>query len=229
MKKLLALTALMVAAQAHGQDWKKSRPVSGISGIQVSHGIDIYLKQGNTESLTLEVKGFDEKEVVSEVKDGTLILRIDRDGFGWKRNNSVKAYLTFKSISKLRAGGGSDVFSEGTLSLKDLVLDLGGGSDAKLSLTADRLSASASGGSDLILSGKVGRLEARCSGGSDLKAGDLEADRVTVEASGGSDAYIRAKDEVIIEANGGSDVYYSGKPRNVQVHKSGGSDVHKRD
>lgn len=228
MKKLLALTAMLVAAQAHAQEWKKSRSVSGFSGIQVSHGIDIYLKQGNTESLTFEVKGLEEKEVISEVKDGTLILRIDRDGVGWKRNNSVKAYLTFKSFNKLRAGGGSDVFSEGTLNFKDLVLDLGGGSDAKLALTADRLTASATGGSDLILSGKVARFDAKCSGGSDLKASDLEADRVAVDASGGSDAYIHANEEAIIEASGGSDVYYSGKARNVQVHKSGGSDVHKR-
>lgn len=228
---LTSMAALAFSYQVQGQNWQKTRSASGFNGIQVSHGIDLYLTQSSAESLRLEAKGVEEDEVVSEVKEGVLVLRINREsGIGsWGKNRSVKAYVSFKTLEKLRAGGGSDVYTQGTLNVGDLSVDLGGGSDARMDLKANHFSISAGGGSDADLSGSAHVFDVSASGGSDIKATDFKADVVRVKASGGSDAHVYATKEISAEASGGSDIYYAGGAKTVSVRKSGGSDVTRRD
>lgn len=227
---IIMLTASMNSAST--DDWKKDRTVSGFTGLSVSSGIDVYLTQGSSEKLTLEAKGVDEDRVISEVKNGTLKLYIERKGFsGWNfgRNTYVKAYLTFKQLSNLQASGGADVFGQGKLSFNDLNLEASGGSDVKLDLKADELNVSATGGADATLQGSVRTLNAHGSGGADLDARKLTADICNANSSGGSDVYVNASKELSMKASGGSDIYYYGSAKVLAKSESGGSDIKRRD
>lgn len=225
---LSGIITLSLAAQA--QNWQQARSVGNFTAIQANSGIDVYLTQGNSNSLKLEVKGYEEKEVITEIRDGTLILKIDRNGpFGnWGAGRSAKAYISFKTLEKLRAGGGSDIYSQNQWNVKSLTMDLGGGSDAKVELKAEHLVLTAGGGADAYLKGSAGVFDAVASGGSDIKASGFRAGIVRVKASGGSDAHVYAEDEITAEASGGSDINYSGNAKEVGVRKSGGSDVNRR-
>ena len=233
MKAIIASVILLTAGlNTASDDWKKDRAVSGFTGLSVSSGIDVYLTQGNSEKLTLEAKGVDEDRVISEVKNGTLKLYIERKGFsGWNfgRNNYVKAYLTFRQLTNLQASGGADVFGQGRLSFNDLNLEASGGSDVKLDLKADELNVSASGGADAILQGSARMLNANGSGGADLDARKLTVEICNANSSGGSDVYVNASKELSMKASGGSDIYYSGSAKVLAKSESGGSDIKRRD
>ncbi|AQG80326.1 head GIN domain-containing protein [Spirosoma montaniterrae] len=232
MKTLALLLVLFVSPfTTANDDWKTDRPVSGFSGLSVSSGIDVYLTQGNSEKLTIEAKGFDEDEVISEVRNGVLKLYIDRRGImNWNfgRNTYVKAYLTFKQLNNLRASGGADVFGQGMLSFRDLNVEASGGSDIKLSLKANELNAEASGGADLILDGSARSLNASGSGGADLDARKLVVEVGNANSSGGSDVYIHATRELSMKASGGSDIHYYGPAKVLAKSESGGSDITRR-
>ena len=194
MKTLTLLLILLTATlNTTDRDWKKDRDVSDFRGLSVSSGIDVYLTQGGSEKLTFDVKGVDEEDVKSEVRNGTLKLYIDRRGMNWNwgRNTYVKAYLTFKQLRDIQAGGGSDVVGQGRLSFNDLNVEASGGSDVTLALKADDLNASASGGADLKLDGSARTLNANSSGGSDLDARKLTVETCNANSSGGSDVYVR--------------------------------------
>ncbi|GAB3940487.1 head GIN domain-containing protein [Spirosoma harenae] len=213
-------------------DWKKDRSVSGFTGLSVSSGIDVYLSQGNAEKLTIEGRGVDEDRVISEVRNGTLKLYIERKGFGgWNfgRNNYVKAYLTFKQLNNLQASGGADVTGQGTLAFNDINVEASGGADVKLTFKADEVNASASGGADATLQGTARTLNANGSGGADLDARKLSVEICNANSSGGSDVYVHASKELTMKASGGGDVYYSGSAKVVSKSESGGGDVSRRD
>ncbi|QJW88795.1 DUF2807 domain-containing protein [Spirosoma taeanense] len=233
MKTIVLFIFLLAAGlNASSQDWKKDRNVSGFTALSVSSGIDLYLTQGNSEKLTLEVKGIDEDEVKSEVRNGVLKLYIDRRGvmnWNWGRNTSVKAYLTFKQLRDLQASGGADVFGQGRLSFNNLNLEVSGGSDVKLDLKADELNVSASGGADAVLQGSARTLNAEGSGGSDLDARKLTVEVCNANSSGGSDVYVNATRELSMRASGGSDIYYYGSAKVRTKSESGGSDISHRD
>lgn len=222
-------TLLLILFTAN-RDWKKDRAVSGFQGLSVSSGIDVYLTQGSSEKLTFDVKGVDEDEVKSEVRNGVLKLYIDRRGtnWNWGRNTYVKAYLTFRQLNNIQASGGADVIGQGTLSFNDLNVEAGGGSDVTLALKADKLNASASGGADLKLDGSARTLNANGSGGSDLDARKLTVEICNANSSGGSDVYVNATRELTMKASGGSDVYYYGPAKVLAKSESGGSDITRR-
>lgn len=230
--KTIALSVLLLTSgfSTTTSDGKKDRPVSGFTGLSVTSGIDVYLTQGGSEKLSIEVKGIEEEDVKSEVKNGVLRLYIDRKGMNWNwgRNTYVKAYVTFKQLSDLRASGGADVFGQGTLSFKDLNVEASGGSDVKLDLKADELNVSASGGADATLQGSARTLNANGSGGADLDARKLNVEVCNANSSGGSDVYVNASRELSMKASGGSDIYYYGSAKVLAKSESGGSDISKR-
>ena len=228
MKALTLLLTLFTASLSTAdRDWKKDRSVSGFRGLNVSSGIDVYLTQGGSEKLAFDVKGVDEEDVKSEVRNGVLRLYIDRKGanWNWGRNTYVKAYVTFRQLNDIQASGGADVNGQGTLSFSDLNVEASGGSDVTLALKADKLNASASGGADLKIDGSARTLNANGSGGSDLDARKLTVDVCNANSSGGSEVYVNATRELSLKASGGSDIYYYGPAKVVDKSESGGSDI----
>lgn len=226
-------TCMVIAFCANllmAQETESIKNLNNFNKIVVSSGINLYISQANTEKIVL--KG--SKDVLSKVsvtksKDGVLILQIDKSGWGnltWGDNDQIRAYVSVKQLESLSVSGGSDVYSEGNLNLKDITIKASGGSDLKLSLNANALKVTSSGGSDVALKGTVKYLGIDASGGSDVDAFLLIADEVSLAASGGSDSKIFVKQTLKIVASGASDVSYKGNPPVKRISASGASDVH---
>ena len=233
-KFIILLFLTICASTIYAQNTEEIRNVSNFKGIRISSGIDLYIKQGNVESVRI-MGDKDKLEKVKTGKEGD-ILRIYTGNskgwfnfdFDWSNKNSLKAYVTVKNLNSITATGGSDVFSEGKLDLIKLDVKATGGSDVKLDLDADELTCETTGGSDVTLSGTATVFKAMATGGSDLKAKNLRTNFCSISSTGGSDAHVWAEKEISISATGGSDVYYKGNARVVQSNSSGGSDVHKQ-
>jgi len=211
--------------KGNGNVTKSVRQVNGIQSVGVGSGIDLYLSQGNQESLEIEADENLHEYLKTEMEGTHLKIYMEK----WVRNSrTLKVYLTVKDLKGLKASGGSDVFSQSVLKLESLELKCSGGSDVNLDLEVGDLSVEISGGSDARLKGIADIFSAKTSGGSDLKAADLKTAKCTIEASGGSDAWVQVTGELEIHASGGSDVYYSGDPEKVNSKSSGGSDVHRK-
>jgi len=106
-----------------------------------------------------------------------------------------------------------------------LEINLSGGSDLEMELTANNIECNASGGSDIDLIGSADRIDISCSGGSDVEARKFMVKHCTVSASGGSDVEIHATESIDASASGASDITYKGNPLQVKVHSSGSSDI----
>ena len=233
-KFIILLFLTICASTIYAQNTEEIRNVSNFKGIRISSGIDLYIKQGNVESVRI-VGDKDKLVKVKTEKEGD-ILRIYTENskgwfnfdFDWSNKNSLKAYVTVKNLNSIAATGGSDVFSEGKLDLINLDVKATGGSDVKLDLDTDELTCETTGGSDVTLSGTATVFKAMATGGSDLKAKNLRTNFCSISSTGGSDAHVWAEKEISISATGGSDVYYKGNARVVQSNSSGGSDVHKQ-
>ncbi len=225
---LITVSSLSVA---HAQNWKEDRPVANLSGVQVSTGIDLMLTQGSSEKLTIEAAGFEKEDVKSYVKNGVLILAIERPNKGmsnWGRNRHVKAYLSFRQLKSLEASSGADVTGQGTLAFDNLSLSASSGADVTLDLKTDDLNLDVSSGADATLRGSARTLSVRVSGGAELDAAKLTAETCNAQASGGADATVYATKQLRLQASGGADLYYSGPAAVLSQQKSGGADISKR-
>lgn len=204
------------------------RPVKGFHGVDVSNAIDLYLSQGDQETVAVsaaEIKWRD--RIRTEVVDGILKIWVDNKGFSWSSGNKkMKAYVSFTLLDKLVASGASDVFVDGAISGSSLNINLSGASDFKGAVKVGALKLDQSGASDAHITGTVeGLTSIESSGASDVKGYDLVTGSCNAHLSGASDVRITVSKELNVHASGASSLYYKGDAVIREMHSSGASSV----
>ena len=239
MKKIFSLLIATVAVSSAVYAQKtindpnvESRQASGYQAIEVGGGIDLYLSSGE-EAVAVSAKDVEiRNRIKTEVKNGVLKIWFDwKDGLKWdiKGDKALKAYVSYKTLNRLSASGGSDVNVDGTITSNDFQLNISGGSDFEGKvLVSSKLSVSASGGSDVTISGTAQKLDINASGGSDFDGYDLAADECEINASGGSDINVTVNKELSAEASGASDISWKGKATVKKAKASGAGSVSHR-
>lgn len=207
-----------------------SRSVSGsFSSISVSSGIDLYLSQGNEESLAISAS--DQKHLdrlKTEIVNGTLKIYYDNKGVTWKPGNSkLKAYVSFKTLEKLHASAGSEVTVSGTIQTENFKLDVSSGSEFKGSINAKELTADASSGANINMSGKADKLKVDVSSGAGFKGYDFVVDYCDASASSGGAVHVTINKELSAKASSGADIRYKGTAMIRDIKVSGGGAVKK--
>lgn len=228
LKSTLVAIALIssYSVGAKAQD-SKNVAVKNFNGITVSSGIDLYLTQGTSESLT--IKGSNEliENVIIEQNGADLTIKY-KSGINWGnlfKNQSIKVYINYKTIKRLGASGGSDVYTQNTLKTDLLSIAASGGSDLKLALACKDLSLSISGGSDAELSGSGENFKLNASGGSDVEAFSFAVNYAKANVSGGSDANLNVIKIFEANASGGADIRYKGTASLSKTNNSKSGDV----
>lgn len=182
------------------------------NSIKATEGLDVYITQGNTESVVVEADENLQDIILAEVRDNTLHLYTDAN---IKYSSAQKVLITFDDIKKITSTSGSDVFSTNTIKADRLELKSSSGSDMTLEVKAETIICSASSGSNLKVSGSTNKLVAESSSGSDIKAGELKASIVEARASSGADIRLSADKELTAKASSGGDITYYGDPEKI--------------
>ena len=237
MKKLLFSLITLFSLSAIAQDTKvindanaTQRNLSGsFTAISVSSGIDLYLTQGNEESIAVSAN--DEKYLdrfKTEVVNGTLKIYFDNKGVTWKTGNrKLKAYVAFKSLEKLNVSSGSDATVSGSINSDKLVLDVSSGAVFKGAVNAKELNADVSSGANIKISGRADKLTIEASSGADFKGYDFETDYCNASASSGASVHVTINKELSAKASSGADISYKGTALIRDIKTSGGGAVKK--
>lgn len=213
---ILAAMAI-VSASAQNRIVKQNRQVAEFTAIDASSGWDVIIRQGNRQSVSIEVSEELLDRAVVEVKNGTLHIYNENRSRSFSlrnmRNTTQKAYVTVTNLQKIEASGGVDIRFETPLKTGDLEVNLSGGTDLEnLILDCNRFNGQFSGGCDagITFSGAK-EVKADISGGSDVKLREISARTTWISASGGCDIELTGKtDSLTLDASGGCDVSASG-------------------
>lgn len=228
---LFVVTAMAVSANASTRNSVKTeiRNVKNFEAVKVSTGIDLYLKMGDTEEVKVVADGDIIERLITEVKDGVLLIHMKKSNWNiWNNNGSRKVYVTVKELKGIEASSGAEVKSENTLKGETLKVKASSGSEVSLDVIYKNFSVDTSSGSEARISGKTKNLEAEASSGSDIKAQELASVNCRVRVSSGSDATVNVSDELVAKASSGGDVRYYGNPQLKDINESSGGDVRKK-
>ncbi|MEO6253350.1 MAG: head GIN domain-containing protein [Ferruginibacter sp.] len=237
MKKLLFSLLATLSLSAFAQETKvindpnaTPRTLSGsFTVISVSSGIELYMTQGNEESIA--VSASDQKHlerIKTEVVNGTLKIYYDNKGMSWKSDNrKLKAYVSFKTLVKLIASGGSEVKVNGSINAENLDLDVDSGSEFTGAINAKQLSAEVSSGAEVNVSGKADKLTIAVSSGAEFDGYDLTTDYCDAAASSGATVHVTINKELSAKASSGADIRYKGAALIRDIKISGGGAVKK--
>ena len=202
---------------------KENRNHTNFTAIEVEDGVDVYIAQGDAEEVTVKADDNLIELIKTEVRGNTLyISSVGRI----HRAKAFDVYVTVKDLNLITARDGSDVYSLTKIQVNELSLDMKGGSDLEMEVSAQKIDCALKGGSDAKLEGDVHHLIVDTQGGSDLSAKRLITQKCELVARGGSDASVNVKEELDVKAYGGSDVHYYGEPKLVHQKAKGDSDIY---
>ena len=203
----------------------KERKTESFTGIRVSTGIDVYLKQGDVETLSVEADENLHEYIITEVRNGVLNIYTEANIRDAERK---RVYVTMKEIKSIKTTSAGDVIGETPIKTDRLELSASSAGDIKLEVTAKEIDADLSSSGDMTLSGEADMLKADLSSAGDLNAYELKVREADVSASSAGDADINVTEKITARASSAGDINYKGDPKYIDAHSSSAGGVHKR-
>jgi hypothetical protein len=220
---LFLLIGAIQKTNASGNTKTEDRQVSGFHALDISGSYTVELTQGNQESLKIEADEDVLGNIITEVKNGALTIKMQ--GKHW-RTGHIKIFLTFKSLDMISSAGSLALKGTGLLKFANLDLEVSGSADIDMQLEATKLRAEMSGSSDAKLQGTVADMQVEISGAGNLEAIELTCQNFDLEISGSGDAKINVAQQLNVDISGSGAVVYKGNP-NIKKSISGSGSIKK--
>lgn len=232
---LVAFSAsLLVQAQenTYADNSVEKRTVKPFRSIKVSDGIDLYLSQGNEESVAVSASKDEFMDrLKTEVEDGVLKIYYERASLNnWtvSNNKRLKAYVSFKTLDKLTASSGSDVIVKGIIKEELMSLNVSSGANFKGTVEVGKLIVEASSGAKIEIDGSAQIFTVTASSGAKIEAYSLDASKADVRSTSGAKIVVTAKDEMKLSSSSGGTIHYKGNPKITELNTRFGSVIHKQ-
>lgn len=182
-----------------GEPRSQTRAVPAFTRVVNDDAVDVRLHAG-AATQPLRVRAGDKviDDVRTEVRDGTLHVTFDHDGWG---SPDVHVEAWTPELVAIDSDGSGDVEVDGI-------------SGSAFAVTAD-------GSADVRVHGTTDRLVVAADGSGNAKLADLAAREARVTAGGSGDVEVRADERLDVDADGSGDVRYHGTPQLTK--RDGGS------
>jgi len=205
------LTGIQVRAE------EQTRKVDPFTDISLRIGAKVHLEQGAKQNLEIVAKSSTLDEIVTEVKDGKLIIRFPNKDYFWQtfQPGEITIYITTPEINGLGVSGSGDIIAEDGIKTKILDLGISGSGNIRLSeLSAERVKTTISGSGDIVLTGKTTAqdLSVAISGSGNFKGMNYSADDVSVKIAGSGNVDVEANKNLYVRLAGSGNVTYKGQP-----------------
>lgn len=193
--------------------------------IEVSQGINVYLTQGENNSLEVELDENLHDLLITKVENNILKIYFS-ENVGRRKRSIV--HLSIPLITKLTSSSDAEITSQNQLIIQDLIITSSSSGEIELNLIANQIQCKASSDGDVDLIGTVNLLVINASSGSDIKAEKLVSQKVEAKAYSGSDIDVQVIVSLNAIASGDSEIKYWGNPTDLKVEKSSGGKVKKQ-
>ena len=130
---------------------KSERNTGSFTGIKVSSGIDVYLKQGDNETVTVEADENLHEYIITEVKGGVLHVYTEVNIRDAERE---RVYVTMKEINSVETTSAGDVIGETPVKSDEIKLSASSAGDIKLEVYAKEINIDISSSGDMTLTVK---------------------------------------------------------------------------
>jgi hypothetical protein len=186
------------------QNSSVTRTLTSFDKIGISGGFDVvFLKEGDSESVTLDVSGIDPEKIETEVKDGTLRIHTKK---GCYSNFKAKITVNYRSLKSVANSGSTDIVTLSPIKTDKFELASSGSGDFKGELDVKDLEIAISGSSDMTLSGNADVQEIAISGSGDVNAATLKGSAADVAISGSGDVRLGVSGRVKTAVSGSGSV-----------------------
>jgi hypothetical protein len=170
---------------------EETRPVIGVTGVDLATFGDVIIQLGEKESLRVEAEDNLIQYFETDVRGGTLHITTTPRSVNIKATKPVRFFLTVKGIEQVSISGSGDI-QVPDLETDQFSVNIGGSGDVSLGdLNADKMEISIGGSGDVGTDRvKVQSFQVRINGSGDISLGELSADDLSLDVNGSGNVSI---------------------------------------
>jgi DUF4097 and DUF4098 domain-containing protein YvlB len=219
---IFPLLTLLMFTNCQGQKWwnsgidgtgprvEKELQLADLNGLKLTLSADVYLTQGNTQSVRVSAQQNIIDLLETKVENGVWKIKTSEQ-IG--KHTPIKIYITVPRMNYVSLSGSGDIFTENTFSNNDKVtIAVSGSGNIRFKTTARQTEVTLSGSGDIDLQGSTGDVAVSISGSGDIDAYNFSAANCQVSISGSGNARVAATEDLHVKVSGSGDVYYRGNP-----------------
>lgn len=230
---LAAITMLLSGCMVNVQDSikgsgnvvKQSRDVSEFNQIKVGSGIDVFLTQGDNQSLEVEADDNLQNWIKTEVSGKELHVFTEKS---IRFAKTKKVYVTCKNLERIDISSAGDVTGMTPFKTDKLDIEMSSAGDLKFEVEATEIDISISSAGNANLKGKTNVLKADLSSAGDLNAYDLVAKTGDISVSSAGNARVYITEEASFQSSSAGDIDYRGEPNIKEIRTSSAGSVNKK-
>jgi len=227
----LALCTSLLAQKTVNDPNAQVRSVSGYHGVSVSGSVELFLTQGNEESVVISADDTNVRDkVITEVDNGILRIYLERKNkiqIDWPNKNKIRAYVSVKDIDYLSSSGSGKLHIEGNLKTDKLKVDISGSGNVEGAVTTKEFSLGISGSADADLSGTAEKSEFHISGSGNIKSYDFSTEYCNASISGSGNVRVTVTKELSAHISGSGNIFIKGDGL-IRDYSASGSGKFKR-
>ncbi len=229
-KAILSSVLILITMAAHALGDQTTRSLKSFEGVRVSQGIEATLMKGSENKINIEAEGIELDKIITEVKNGTLKVRIDEKWWkmGWGKKRKVQVEIFYNGeLDDLDASSGAAIYSNDVIESEELSIDASSGSRIDIEVESHSIDGDVSSGAYIKVDGRSDHAKVNVSSGSSFKGSEFEVKNAVLSASSGANIKINVSDKIKANASSGGSIKYSGNPTNSNINKSSGGSVKK--
>jgi hypothetical protein len=228
---VLALCTSLTAQKTVNDPNAQVRSVSGYHGVAVSGSVELFLTQGNEESVVISADDTNVRDkVITEVDNGILRIYLERKNkiqIDWPNKNKIRAYVSVKDIDYLSSSGSGKLHVEGNIKADKLKVDISGSGNVEGAFTTKEFSLGISGSADADLSGTAEKSDFHISGSGNIKSYEFSTEYCTASISGSGNVKVTVTKELSAHISGSGNVFIKGDGL-IRDYSASGSGKFKR-
>jgi len=211
----------------NGKVVKQERTIAAFNTIDASGVFNIYLSQGDKESLTIEADENLIPYIETNVEGNTLHIDM-KEHMNIRNAKKKNIHLTIKDVNRLKINSVGNIETSGQLHLKDLNMEHSGVGNLKLDFECNKFVANIHSVGQVTLKGKVAKAEISNSSVGNTNASELIADTLNLENSSVGNVEVHATKEISINSSGIGNVNFGGGAVVKNLSSSGIGKVSKK-
>jgi predicted small secreted protein len=225
MKKIFLISLIVFAMlslaacsftviQGSGHVITDERIISDVHGVDLSAYGELNIKQGTTESFTIQGDDNITPHIISEVRNGILYIQFDdKWGSFYRSSEPIQFNLTVKNIDTISFSGAGSIKSN-DLTADSLTISLSGAGDIEFNnLQVNNVDVNLSGAGNVHLTGATVSQKITLSGVGNYNTQDMSSKSATISLTGAGNATVWVSDTLDVHISGAGSVSYYGQPQ----------------
>lgn len=222
MKRLLTITfGILLSGLTVAQNVEQ-RELPFFDKIKVSGQIKVFLEKGDREMATVNVSEILSSDVILEVTDSTLEIKLKKNT---QKKAKAEVYVKYTDLKGISVAAAAYVSLNDTLKVDNLQLSVITNSEFDSDIIANTIDVKVGQGSSVRVRGTVRSYNAKLSTKGILSALELKSDSTNVSVGSGAMAKVYARELIDASVGIAGSLVYAGEPKQKNIKTSVGSTV----